>query len=220
MSNIVTIGYSVEGTTDKRFLNAVIRKTFEDVALQCESEIDVYDPIYFHKPRGKGFTEQIKEVAERAYKDGINILCIHADADDDDDTNTHQTKIKPAFDTIDALEDQICKNLVAVVPIHMIEAWMLADKELLKKEIGTLKSDDDLTINRAPETIADPKDTIKSALRISQEGLSKRRKHIEIGDLYQPLGQKLSIERLQSLSSYNKFRTSVEDAFKKLNYLH
>ena len=220
MGNIVTIGYSVEGATDARFLNAIIKKTFEDVALQCESEIDVYDPIPIAKPLGKSFNEQIKEVAEKAHKSGINILCVHTDADSDKDENMFSTKINPAFESISRFEEKICNNLVAIVPVQMIEAWMLVDKELLKTEIGTIKSDEDLAINRAPESIADPKDTIKSALRIAQEELPKRRRRIEIGDLYQPLGQKLSIERLQTLPSYAKFRLAVETAFRKLNYLH
>lgn len=36
--------------------------------------------------------------------------------------------------------------------IQMVEAWMLADKELLKSEIGTQKSDFELGILRAPKT--------------------------------------------------------------------
>jgi hypothetical protein len=160
------------------------------------------------------------EVAEKAYKNGINILCVHADADSYTDTNAYTSKVTPAFNTISGIEQQVCKNLVAIVPVQMIEAWMLADKELLCIEMRTAISYEELTINRPAENIADPKETIKVALRIAQNDLPKRRRRIDIGDLYQPLGQKLSIEKLQTLPSYNKFRTSVETAYRRLNYLH
>lgn len=220
MSNIVTIGFTVEGSTDKRFLEAVVRKTFEDVAFECESEIDVYDPIFFPKPLGLGFADQIKNVAEKAFHNGINILCIHADADADSDNNTFETKIRPAFEIVEKAEGRICKNIVAIVPIQMIESWMLADKDLLKTEIGTNKSNEDLEIIRLPEAIADPKETIKNALRIAQLDLPKRRQRVEIGDLYQPLGQKLKIEKLNEIPSYKKFREAVRQAFVTLNYLY
>ena len=102
----------------------------------------------------------------------------------------------------------------------MTEAWMLADKELLKEEIGTTMSNTDLGINRSPESIADPKETIKNALDIAQSHLSGRRSRINIGDLYQPIGQKITMEHLEKLESFNKFKLSVENALKKLKYLN
>jgi len=220
MSNIVTIGYTVEGSTDKRFLDAVIKKTFEDVALQCDSEIEVYDPIAISKDTGLGFTDQVIKVAERAYQDGINVLCIHTDADSPTDTNAYLHKINPAFAAVNNNGSEICRNVVAIVPVQMIEAWMLSDKELLKKEMSTSKSNEELEINRPPENFADPKEAIKTALRHAQIDLPKRRNRIEIVDLYQPMGQKLSIERLQTLPSFIKFRAAVEEAFRILNFLH
>ena len=44
------------------------------------------------------------------------------------------------------------KTSVIIVPIQMTESWMLAEKELLKKEIGTDKTDIELGIHRDPES--------------------------------------------------------------------
>jgi hypothetical protein len=103
----------------------------------------------------------------------------------------------------------------------MTEAWMLADKELLKSEIGTDKSNSDLGIHREPETIADPKDTIKNAIRIAKENSTKRkrRKDLNISDLYQIIGQKLALSKLDGISSYQEFKNNLRDAFKQLNLL-
>ncbi len=101
----------------------------------------------------------------------------------------------------------------------MTEAWLLADKELLKNEIGTSLSDIDLEINREAELVADPKTIIEKALIIAQSRISNRRNRITISDLYQPIGQKLTIEKLQALSAFNRFSNQVAISLKALNYL-
>ena len=101
----------------------------------------------------------------------------------------------------------------------MIEAWMLADKTLLKEEIGTNLSDSALGIARDPEKIADPKAVISEAIRIATAGKSRRRQSLSIAELYGAIGTSLSLDALLSLSSYRIFRQSVEEAFRKIGYL-
>jgi hypothetical protein len=214
------MAFTAEGTTDQRFLESIIKRTFEEVAFQCEGLIEVYDPVYIKFPKKDGFVAGVSTVAVEAFNVGINILCIHVDADNEDNSEAIQYKINPSFKAVDELNDNACKNLVAIIPVYMSEAWMLADKELLKEEIGTTKSDEELGILKDAESIPDPKDVIKNAVRIAQSNLSKRRNKISIGDLYQPVGQKLPIDKLEELQSYKKFKSAVEDAFRKLNYLH
>ena len=47
MTNILTIGIISEGVTDERFLPNIIRKTFEELAFECNGEIEVYEPESF-----------------------------------------------------------------------------------------------------------------------------------------------------------------------------
>jgi hypothetical protein len=220
MSNIVSIAYCTEGTTDRRFLEHVIKNTFDEVAFTCSGAIDVYDPVYISSPRLGSFEENIKSIASLAHKGGLNILCVHCDADAETDENVFKNKLTPTFGTIEKIGDGMCTNLVAIVPVRMTEAWMLADIDLLKEEMCTVKSNVDLGLTRVPETIADPKSVIMEALRISQIHLPNRRNHTTIGELYQPIGQNLSITKLEALASYKSFKNSVENAFKKMNYLH
>ncbi len=219
MSNILTIAYSTEGPTDKRFLENIIRKVFEDAAYKCESNIEVFDPVFIKFPRENTFVEDVLKISSEAHNIGMNVVCIHVDADSDNDKDVMKNKIIPALEAVRQQNDNtICKNLVSVIPVQMTEAWMLADKELLKDEINTNKSDIDLGINREPELIADPKKVIEDALNVAQSNLPKRRNRITIGDLYQPLGQKIAMDKLETLNSFNKFKLSVEDALKRLNY--
>lgn len=221
MSNILTIAYTTEGSTDQRFLKSIISKVFEDAAFGCQGTIDIFDPIFIKFPKKADFVRDLMEVSAEAHSIGINVLCVHVDADDKSDEQVKQFKLNPAFTAIEKQQKNVsCKNLVAIIPIHMTEACMLADKDLLKDEIGTDMSNTDLGISRPPEMIADPKKNIENALSIAQAHLPKRRKKILIEDLYQPIGQKVAIEKLETLSSFNKFKISVEEALRKLNYLN
>jgi hypothetical protein len=104
----------------------------------------------------------------------------------------------------------------------MTEAWMLVDKELLKSEIGTELSNFDLGIHPKPESIANPKETITNAIRIVQSDLTrrKRKRGLDISELYQIIGQKLELSQLENLESYQKFKESLKNAFKELGFLH
>lgn len=148
---------------------------------------------------------------------GAMVLCFHADADDKTDENAFKERINPAFNAIKSDERDLCKNLVAIVPIQMTEAWILADKELLKKELCTNKSDSELAIDKDPESFSNPKETIKNAINKAREGMTKRyRNKLKIDDLYSPLGTKIELSKLESLSSYKKFEKAVRDIFPQL----
>ena len=119
-------------------------------------------------------------------------------------------------------ESEYCKILVSVIPVCMTEAWMLADKELLKSEIGTELSNFDLGIHQMIESIPNPKETITNAIRIVQSDLTRRKRNrgLDISELYQIIGQKLELSQLENLESYRKFKDSLKSAFKELGFLY
>lgn len=222
MNKQIIIGFTTEGPTDVRFLESIIQRSFEDIAFECAGQVEIL-PVQYVEKRDGDFITAVRYCSQQAEKRGITVLCVHTDADDRTDIRAFDFKINPAFTAIDndVQEEHLCKNLVAIVPVQMIEAWMLSDKELLKAEIGTGKNDEDLGINRSPEIYADPKEAIKTAIRIARQGLTnRRRRDLTIAELYLPIGQKISLTTLERLPSYQKFKEAVRDAFRKLNYLH
>lgn len=220
MSNIITIGFITEGTTDVRFLGQIIRRTFENVAFDCQGEIEVYEPEHINS-YGE-FVEEVFRASQDAYKIGMKVLCIHTDADAKNDNHVIEHKINPAFENVaNSGDTNLCKNLVAVIPIQMTEAWMLADKDVLKNQIDTKLTDLDLQIHRPPENYADPKEAIENAIRIARSNLPRRRRYeFGISELYQIIGQTSDLTKLAKLDSYQKFQNEVVEAFKKLGYLH
>ena len=99
---------------------------------------------------------------------------------------------------------------------------MVADKELLKEEIGIYKTNAELEIHLKPELINNPKSVIENIIRFSKEDLTKRRrnKNLSISDLYQILGQTIELTKLEELSSYLKFKESIIAKLKELNFYH
>ncbi|MBN1340361.1 MAG: DUF4276 family protein [Bacteroidales bacterium] len=218
--NVLTIAYTTEGKTDKRFLGNVIRRTFEEIAWECAGEITVYDPQHLEVSE-HNFINQVTEAALEAK--WANVLCVHTDADDSSDNAAFNFKINPAFDNINNNDGNICKNLVAVVPITMTEAWMLINKDILKDEIGTTKTNNELQLTyriNNIENIANPKDLITVAIREAYIDVPRKRFKTRLSDLYSPLSQRILLDELLHLSSYRKFREAARRALIELNYLN
>ncbi len=212
-----------EGNTDLRFLESIVKRTFEEIAFdECTGELEISVHLYTEKS-DSGFIDYVKKASKSCMEYYyIMVLCVHLDADSTTDDKVFANKIKPAQDALSELdESEYCRILTAIVPVQMTEAWMMADKELLKKEIGTSKSDEHLGIDKKPEAYSDPKKTIEDAIRTAREDLTKkRRRELKIDELYSLIGQKTSIEKLNQLPSYSKFKDAVRDAYKRLGYLH
>lgn len=219
MSKHIIIGLITEGPTDIRFLESIVRRTFEEIAFECIQDIDIYvHPL--QTPKAGSFVEYTKRASYDGIMSlGIMTLVIHTDAD----RNTYQermnNKIIPAQKALNELDDNYCKLLTPIIPVRMIEAWMLADKELLKNEIGTTLSDSDLGINRDPEAIADPKHLIEEVIRISTEHLPQRRRRLSISELYAIIGDTVSLTELARLDSYRKFQDAVRNTYRALHYM-
>jgi hypothetical protein len=223
MSNFILAGLFTEGTTDVRFLSSVVERTLEDIAFDCTGDIETKLEIINISKAGLSFNEQVLEASRVALdKFGVLILFVHTDSDSVSDDLIFQSKIFPSQKILSEQDNNYCKNMVAIVPIQMTESWMIADKKILKEEIGVEKTDTELGIHLNPESITNPKELIEEIIRISKEDLSKRRRNkgLVISDLYQIIGQKLELSELEKLSSYLKFKNSLKDKLRELNFYH
>lgn len=221
MSVQIFVGLATEGPTDIRFFESIVRRTFEDIAIkECQPDIDIYiEPLKTSK-HGCSFPDfVVKASREGVNTFGMTTLAIHTDADKDTYDERMNHNIHPAQEKLNNECRDCCKLLTPVIPVRMMEAWMLADTALLKAEIGTNMSDNDLGINRDPEMIADPKQIIEDAIKIAQSNLPKRRHRISISDLYAIIGDKMSLDKLSQLNSYKRFQDEVRNTYRALNYI-
>jgi hypothetical protein len=220
MSNILTIGYITEGTTDVRFLDNIIERTFSEAAMGCKGVIEVYTPQHIPS-QGKTFKEKVLQAARIANQQGLMVLCVHTDADDSSDEKARTARILPSFEAVlETEEENICKNLLAIVPIQMTEAWLLTDEEALLDAMMSTQPLRELGIEYAPERYSNPKAKIEEAIRYAHQNRPKRhRQQILISDLYGPIGQQCDLKKLRRLHSFQKFEEEVKGSLKTLNYL-
>ncbi|WP_026711005.1 DUF4276 family protein [Flavobacterium filum] len=224
MSNFILAGLYTEGKTDIRFLSSVVERTLFEIAYDCTGDIETELVILDFNKKGMSFNEQVQYASKLGQeKYGILLLFIHTDSDDENDDLVLNTKINPALELLlQKGNDEYCKNLVAIVPIQMTESWMIADRDLLKDEIGIAKTDAELGIHLNPELIKNPKFLIEDIIRLSKEDLTKRKRNkgLDISDLYQIIGQSIDLSKLDNLSSYIKFKNSLIEKLKELNFYH
>ncbi len=219
MSNILQIAYTTEGSTDERFLGNIIEKTFEALLYDSNTEIEIHQPVHILE-KGDTFKEKIKKVASK--HNYFHVICVHCDSDYLTTETVLNNKINPAFELVKSTRGT-CKNLVAIIPVQMTEAWMLADIDLFLEEINSDKTCEELNLpskTHQIEKISDPKRRIEEAIRIAQSNISKRRNKLKIADLYTPLSQKLSLQKLEKMPSFTVFKENVRSSLEKLNYLH
>lgn len=216
--NILQIGFTTEGSTDERFLGQIIERTFEYELMKSDLDIEMYAPIHLDE-KSDSFSEKIEKIA--ATYNYFHVICVHCDADAPSIDRIVKRKIVPAFNEVQK-NPNACRNLVAIIPVQMTEAWILADIDLLINEINSVKSCDELGLPckaRLVEKIADPKARIENALRIDRQKLTRRRTKLRIADIYTPLGQKIPIEALNELPSFRTFKENVTQSMINLKYL-
>ena len=216
------IGLIAEGTTDIRFLKSVISKSIQELSMLCDNQVEIFDPKEI-KADGDDFVNKMLTASKRAWQDyGITILCIHTDSDNRSADNAMQFKFTSFFNALKEMpEEEYCKHIVPTIPIQMIESWMLADKDLLKQLINAKEiSETDLGIDRQPESYADPKSVIEEAIRKAMLNQpKKKRNQIGIADLYELLGNRLSLDKLRTIPSFTQFETNVINVFKEMGLM-
>jgi len=222
MGRLIFVGLFTEGNTDNRFLESVVKKTLDDIAFGCKGQVETDVLTIKINKKKLGFVDQVSVASKTSMMDyGISILCVHTDADNDL-PRIIETKVNPVLEKIDTSpESSYCKTIVFIIPVQMVESWMLADKKLFKSEINSNHNDNELGIANNPEDFTNPKLTIENAIRIAKANSLKRKrgKGITIADLYQIIGQKLEIQHLEALPSFVTFKNGLKGAFQKLNYL-
>lgn len=220
MSFVIVLSFIGEGTTDDRFFPNITERLIEQVLFEKNIQATIQWQII--KKRGTSAEEKILNAAQDAKH--CTMLIVHSDADDNDNKNAYETKIKPGIDAVAETDDEICKNITFVIPISETEAWLLVDKELLKEEMNTLLSNNDLgldyKLNRI-ESIADPKALLESAIRTHHNNLPRKRRRsaVTISELYSTISQRIELDKLEILGAYVIFKQNIINALQNKNIL-
>lgn len=222
MTTLVTALYA-EGRSDERFLPRIIQRTATNLLSQhSQRVIDVLEPTLLRPDESGSRSDMILSVARKAA--GYHILFVHADADAPTRNRAYAERIEPGMRQIALAHEQesICSDLVPVIPIQAVEAWLLADGEALRAVIGSDLSLGALGIPQAVtaiEGIADPKQSLSEIVNRAMAGRPRRRRNLNLGELYEPLANQVSLSRLAELTAFQHFTDDLTTALANLGFL-
>jgi Domain of unknown function (DUF4276) len=186
-----------EGSTDEQFIPPVAMETARRVLAKHKcSDIEVLS-IRLIRVKKKSRPEAILQAAREAY--GYHALLIHSDADSPTPDKAKRERYDPGHSAVQSTNEAVCKNLLPIIPVQAIEAWMLADYELLLVEIGTSLDIHELGIPEKAsqvEAIAKPKQRLKEVVQRAYASRSKRQRDTDIDFLYEAMGEKINLDRL------------------------
>ena len=219
--NVLVLGLYAEGRTDERFLPVVIRRTAQQILnLHDRMDIEAQDPIIIRKNSNTPTLDQcILQAAQQAYN--YDALVVHSDGDDRDHKQTLHERFYPGYELVQRTEGYFCKQLVPIIPIRMVEAWMLADPEALKK---VMKIRADLRTLGVPEkaklveSVTYPKETLSQVIQKVYPGQPHLRSQIK-AELYEKLAPVISLDRLNQVPSYKQFVSDMTVTLKTFNFI-
>ncbi|MDX1908036.1 MAG: DUF4276 family protein [Bacteroidia bacterium] len=216
------IGLIGEGPTDSRFLKEIIEKTFIEQARYCHTDVVIEGVQDVHIGPSKGtFVDKMLKAARQCQDMFVNVLCIHADADSPTSDHVMTHKFTPFQAALAAEPPDTHCLCIPLIPVQMTEAWMLANKHILQTRIGAATlSQTTLGIDRLPETYADPKSAIKTAIQTAQRHRTRRHRHdLTLNDLYEEMGQLTDLTSLRTLPSFQNFERDVREAMRYLGLM-
>lgn len=217
---VLVLGLYAEGSTDERFLSPVIRRTTEEILANYDGG-NMWDEAIIMRIRlntGQYVNRAQSILAAAAEAQGCHILIVHADADGPTPDRALAERFQPGLVLVKQAGKKVCQDLLPVIPIQEIEAWLLVDRETLLKE---LKVNQNTRISGIPpvqriESTARPKEELDRIIRAinNAQGRAIGRK-----ELYEPLGETVRLERLAALSAYNRFITDLTEALTNLGII-
>lgn len=149
-----------DGSSDKALLK-IIKWLLDDLYPTIPNSGHFADFSFLSEPPKKGDIKGQIACAKKYFP--FDILFYHRDAESTNKDIIAQRKLE-IFDKLDADER---RNVICVVPIRMMEAWLLIDPNAIKKAAGNRNSKE--PINLPPikkiEAERDPKQTIQNILR-------------------------------------------------------
>ncbi len=207
-----------EGRSDARFLQPLLQRACTQMCLtQGHQPVEVSDVIDLQDlPTTRGQPrEQRIAAAARDARDAWSVLFIHADADSDEQRALAE-RVQPARALLEA---EWGAQSVAVVPVRMTEAWVLADSQAVRSAFGTTRSFQELGLAEAnahgADNLTNPKATLEAAFRASRG----KRRATSVSPYLGLIGETSSFDQLRRLAAYRRTEAELQVALQTLGFI-
>jgi len=153
----------------------------------------------------KGLNEKVK-TAMNYYP--FNVVFIHRDAE-----TTNPTIIEQRHTEIfDELDDELYPKIVCVIPIKMMETWLMIDPEAIKKAAGNrnYKAKIELPLLKNLEKENQPKVTLHELLRVASGLKSRNLKKFNTEKAVHLVAENIEdFSQLRNLVAFKAFETDL-----------
>lgn len=222
MNTLVSALYA-EGRSDERFLPPLLQRTLAALLNQhAERAVDVLDPLIVRPVKQPTHEECILAAAQQAA--GCHLLFVHADADERTSDRAYVERIEPGLSMVQSAGADgiaVCRHIVPVVPVQMVEAWLLADAEALYDVVGVA----DITVSHLIpaaaheiEGLSNPKARLLEIVRQAQAQRPRRRRSVALGEYYEPLANRIELHALRRLSAYRRLEEELHTVLQQLGF--
>lgn len=220
---VLVLGLYSEGSTDERFLSPLLRRTTEELLAQ-DGGGNAWDeaiivPINVSSEQHTHREQSILAAAEKAQ--GCHLLIVHADADGPTPERALAERFQPGLMLVKQTSKNSCRDLLPIISVQEVEAWLLADKQALFTELNMNPNPQNARVLGIPplhhiENTARPKEQLDRIIRVAN---TARGREISRQDLYEPLGEAVRLDQLAKLSAYRQFTADLTAALADLGIL-
>lgn len=206
-----------EGSTDAQFLRPLLLRLCEGMAALAPDTVEVADVMVLaDEPRHRRLprAERI-EMAAKAADGAWLVLFIHADADGRDGRAARAERVQPAIERMGDLLGPT-RQAVAVVPIRMTDAWVLADVDAFRSGVGTTRDDKALglldVVAHGADHVPDPKGLLRAAFAAARPGA----RGAQLGAYLGRIADAASFEDLRRLEAFRQLESDLKVALRTL----
>ena len=207
MSSIyVQVGLYAEGPTDYDFLIPLLERLLDDLLAReypgQSTQLPVPLALDAGSEAGPRRDVRIADVIQR-FHDTCQLFVIHADADGDA-ARARSERVEPGVRRgLSSLRGTAAT--AACVPVHMTEAWMLADAVVFHRLLG----------GAPPTELPDDAERVRQPKQKLQQLLAERRRGRPI-NVYDFFGNNVSLDALRRLAAFRAFEDELVLALREI----
>lgn len=196
-----------DGSSDKALMN-IIKWLLDDLYPKMPNIGTFGDFRMLQKPPKKGDVKRQIQYAQHLYP--FDILFYHRDAE----TTKNNIADERIAEIKEQLEESNLSKTVFIIPIKMMENWLLFDENAIKKAAGNRNYNKPIvlpTVNRL-ESLNDPKLLLHNLLKEVSGLKSRQLKNFNVNQAVHLVAENISdYSVLRQLDAFKKFEKNLKD---------
>lgn len=147
-----------------------------------------------------------------------DILFVHRDAE----KNTFQNRKNEILKFYQKINNTFTEKLVPVVPVRMMETWLLIDEKAIKAAAGNRQYNQTITLPRTQnlETLSEPKDVLYKLLKDVSELKGRKLQNLKVSQSVHLIANSIDdYSQLRQLTAFQELEKDMIVVLKELGFV-